>query len=800
MREVHQKVNVNPQSVGQNKGYYAVSLTRTGDTTFQNAFGGTSPVAGQGDPHFGATYQYGLGKLGTADFGLRTQSLGNGTYTSFEQAGLATSFLDTYFNSDYAYETDNGAYATVMTARRNFGKQAALLQFTHDSQGYSITPPTTGTTLTGGGGALVGNTSATSADPTNGPSVRDILHGSFSGPLATNLLLLQHPNYNIGGSYTDFYGGGSQENVTSSLTTSIKSVGLSGGLNYSRTVDDLNTVSDTESASLSARGPLFGGIWRLQSQYELKPVPQLLEDEVEYDHSITENLDSTTTLTYEPQPPATPLETLAVSLNWQTSKATISPNFSIDNRHDLAAGVNVHFGAGADPYSHIYNIYNSYMSTAGGVAARIFLDKNGDGIYDDGDELMPDVEIKAMQVHREALSDAHGIAYIPDLPQNQLTDVIVDQATFKDSYDISLFKGVSIRPHPGGVTRLEFPVVVSGSMDGQAQYADVKKGPQPARDLTVSLIAPDGEEEKAAAAAYDGYWSIDGIRPGIYWLTAKTDDSMAPGYLTPRRVEFAAGGTTAFGQPVTLTPGYNIKFSFHSENAPPDGAAHTRIVTPGDIERQRAYVKLGPYHSRLALAVAWYKFRMRSGADSFDLATPIAQVMPDAKTGEMALLLKPKKDLTVEAAARTCQSLQDMKFACGVEVITRYRTLTLLAANGRGTVSGTVSLVSQKLPGFHLDLYDSSGLLAQSAVSGADGRYDFPSVPTGHYLLMADAKDAYDRHLLRPAPEFIDVGYGSVITGRDIRADASRRAVGEGRSGGGGGEPRRLCGGQPVAG
>ncbi|MGH3262886.1 MAG: hypothetical protein ACRDNS_12900, partial [Trebonia sp.] len=465
VREVHQHIGVNPQSVGRNKGYYALSLTRTGDTTFQNIYGGSAAVLGQGDPHLGATYEYGLGKFGTADFGLRTQSLGNGSYTTFEQAGLATYFLGTYLNSDVAYESGNGATADVLTARRNFGKQAGLIQYTHDSADYSVTPTIPGVT-TGtasslvSGGSTVGGTSSAPASPLPGSAIKDVYRANLSGPLATKLYLFNHPNYNLGATYTDFYGSGAnQTNITSSLTTGVKSIGLSGGLNYSRTVNSQNAVTDAESASLGARGPLFGGTWRLQSQYELKPVPQLVQDELEYDHSIMPNLDSTTTLTYEPQPPGAPLDTLAVSLNWQTAKATISPNFSVDNRHDIAAGVNVHFGAGADPYSHVYNVYNSYMSTAGGVAARIFLDKNGDGLYDDGDELMPDVEIKALQVHREALSDAKGIAFIPDLPQNQLTDVIVDQATFKDPYDISLFRGVSIRPHPGGVARLEFPVV-----------------------------------------------------------------------------------------------------------------------------------------------------------------------------------------------------------------------------------------------------------------------------------------------------------------------------------------------------
>jgi hypothetical protein len=611
-----------------------------------------------------------------------------------------------------------------------------------------------------------------------GASVRDSVRVALSGPLSAKLGFLERPTYNITSTHTSFYpglvAGDFQETTTGSLTGRIGTVNVTAGLNYNYLQFAPGVVERTETATFSARGGLAGGLWRAQTQYQLKPLHQLLQHQIEYDRPITARLDSTSVVTYVPVPGTSAIVTAAESLNWHTSKATISPNFSIDNRHNISAGVNVHFSAGADPFSHRYGVYNAYLSSSGGVAARIFLDKNGDGIYDAGDEPLPDVYLKASQQHRSAASDERGIAFIPDLPQYELTDIAVDQTTFKDSYYMTLFRGVSIRPHPGGVTRLEFPVVTGGAMDGQADYADAARGKEPARNVTVALVAPTGAVEKSVAAAYDGYWSIDLVRPGVYWLAAKTDEDMSPGFMTPRRVEFKANGTTLFGQAVTLTPGYNIPFDFRSENAPPDGPAHTRVIVPADIESERVFIEAGRYRTRLALAVAWYRLRQKGADQYYDLVTPIKQIAPDKKTKDLALMLRPKKPLDVAGAAQVCRNLIDMKFACGVQVVTRYRPLKLTPTTTDGAIDGALLVASsggkpQPVAGIPLGLYDSNGTLAMTAVSGADGKYAFRKVTAGSYLLMADGKTANDKRLLRPAPEFVDLYYGAMAAaGRDI--------------------------------
>lgn len=780
LREEHQKVGVNPLSVGNRKGYWDFSLSRNGTTTFQNLYkhGTYAQNAFTGEPHFGATYEYGLGKLGTANFGTRTQLDKSGDTHSFAQAGLATYLLGTYLNADVGYAADNSATAEVLTVRRNFGKQSALVQFTTNSSGFN--------TSSGANNLGIASDQFNIQDPTgtngnagNGSdsaTIRNSIRASLSGPLANKFLFLNRLNYNLTGARTNLYAGGYQENGNASLSTGIKNISLSGGLGYSHTIDATGDTSTTEVGTFSARGPLWGGVWRFQSQYGIRPEFKLVSDELEYDRPILPNLDSTTTFTYTPSPPQSPVKTLATSLNWQTSKATISPTLSIDNRHNMAAGVNVHFGAGADPYSHIYSMYNQYMTTNGGVAARVFLDKNGDGIYDNGDELMPEVVVKAMQAHRQALTNKKGIAFIPDLPQNLLTDIAVDQATFKDAANVSLFKGVAIRPHPGGITRLEFPVVVAGTMDGQANYADARKGPQPARNLTIQLVAPDGVVANTVSAAYDGYWSIDLVKPGMYYLVAKTDDDMAPGWMTPKLMEFKADGTTDFGHAINLHPGHNIEFKFRSENAPPDGPNHARVITPGDIESSTIYLELGRYHSKLAMAVAWYRLRMRlpHWQEQFDLVKPIGDIKREGKSGDFSLLAKTRNSPTLDQAAEICRNLQDMKFECAVQVVTHYRPLRMLPTLDDGTISGAALIASadgktRPLAGLRMDLFDSDGQYVMAAVTDMEGRYRFSKVPSGAYLLMADAADVYQQHLLRPAPEFIDLAYGNMAANeRDV--------------------------------
>lgn len=643
VREEHRTIGVNPNELVRKKGYYAASISRNSILTWQPN-PPTSPDAGTA--RFAGTYEYGFPSFGTVNVGLRTTQE-NGAYRTFAQTGIASYYFNTYFNANIGYDLDTLDTSEILTARHNFGQQAALLQYTRNSRGY--------------------NTSSATA----GAGLLDSYRASLSGPFLNKFSFLNRLTYNLDSTYSNFYDDSTQTELASGLSTRLQSMILSGNASYRRHVDSGGVDSETATANVTGHGFLYGGAWWLEARYDVLPTFRLTENTLEYDHSIGENLDATTQIRYTPNPKLT---TASASLNWRTGKATISPNLSVDSNHNVIAGVNMHFGLAADPYSHRYNMYNAYLSASGGVAARIFLDKNGDGIFNNDDELMPDVQIKALQTHRSAVSNERGIAFIPDLEENRLTDIIVDQATFKDSFDVSLFEGVSIRPHPGSVTQLDFPVVVSGEMDGQADYVDNANIRQPARNLQMTLTALDGHVEKTVTVAYDGYWSMSMIRPGIYYLNADTKMADEPVYMVPEKIAFTANGTTLYGHPTTLIRGYDIPFRFTSINKPERPRNRARVEKPGDIAREEVRLHLGPYHSRLALTFAWYKFKIRSHpfSNGFSLLKPLSDTAPDPKTARMELTLIPRQPLSLHEAANACRKLQDLKFDCAVEIVTHY--------------------------------------------------------------------------------------------------------------------------------
>ena len=635
--EEHRHVLVDPTLLAQHTAYYSASASRNGINMWSPT-PQTGP--GVGDPNVAASVQYGLGSLGTADFGIRRHS-DAGVERTFAQTGLASFLGGTYFNADIGVDAQTAATTDVITARRNFAGQSGLLQYSWNSKGYNT------------------------ASDTSGATVKDTALASLSGALPGRFAYFSRSSYTVSATNTENYDGSSSLSLAPTITTRLQNLSLSGSLAYNHNTDATGNVTDTGTADFIGHGFVYGGNWRVEQKYNAIPTFQATETDLEYDHSIGEKMDTTTQLKHTNNPQ---LSSASFALNWRTAKATISPTISMDTTNNLTMGVNVHFGTAADPYSHTYSMYNSYLSGVGGVAARVFYDKNGDGIYDEGDELMPDVVIRAQQVHRNATTDARGVAFIPDISQNTVTDVVADASTFKDSYDISLFEGVSIRPHAGSVTQLDFPVVTGGELDGQADYVDDKGTHKPASNLKVSLVSPDGKVEKVVSAAYDGYYAISTIRPGVYYLTAETEDpDTTTGNFTPKMLVFKPEGTTLFGQGIALASGYNTQFVYTSENPAPNGARHTRVIKPEDIESQTVLLRLGQYHSRLALTFSWYRFKIRSkwGSD-FALVKPLLDIEPDPKTMVMDLDIQPSQPLTVDAAANICQALQDNKFQCSV--------------------------------------------------------------------------------------------------------------------------------------
>ncbi len=650
----HKHILVDPSLIKNHQLLYTASISRNQIITWPLASQPQPTGTGVGAINAAASFQYGLGKIGTAEFGIRRHN-DAGVNRIFTEAGLSSFIGNTFYNAQIGMDAQTHAASAVLSARRNFGKQSMLLQYTRNSQGFNT------------------------ASNTTGAAVRDTEIAALSGAVPFPFIASKDISYTLNATDTHNYDGSSQLSLGPGITARLSSMAISTNVAYNRLLDTTGHLTQTGTMDFIGSGFFLGGDWRIDNKYEMLPTMKPTETDFAYDHIISGNIDTTTTLSHIDNPR---LDSASLSLNWRTSKATISPTISLDTASHLTIAVNMHFGTAADPFTHTYGLYNAYMSNSGGVAARVFYDANGDGIYDAGDKLMPGVVVRALQIHRSATTDTRGIAFIPDISQDVVTDISADPSSFKDPYDITLFPGVSLRPHPGSVTKLDFPVVTGGEMDGQADHVNAQNQHMPASNLQVSLVAPDGTVEQTVTAAYDGYYSFNSIRPGVYYLTVRTEDpDSSLGNFVPQMLVFKPSGTTFFGHGISLRPGYNTRFIFSSSNKPPNAARPARVVRADDIASEKVLIRLGQYQSRLGLAFTWYRFKIHSKwGGMFSLAKSLFDITPDPKTREMSLVIEPNHSLSLRDAANICQSLHKDKFSCAVKVITTYRSSDLTAA------------------------------------------------------------------------------------------------------------------------
>jgi hypothetical protein len=643
IREETRTILVDPDKFKQRKGYYSVSAGLQ-ERQLYNVLAQDGPDTNK--PHLAATYAYGFGRIGTAEIGARIRS-DQGEERAFLQTGWGTYLWDTYINAYSGYDLQTLDNSMSLSARRNFGPQSLSVELVHAAEDFN---------------------------PNNVENPSVVKYGmsfDLTGPLLVNEIgNIKKLAYNTVGNYSTGYDGSASYSLGSSLSGRYNFTNVFTGLEYQGVENPDGSNKDELIWTAGGRGFYKGGVWSTTAGYEVLPENRARGIIGQYTYRISPQLTSKTDLSY-----AFPTGLLdgAFALHWSTEKAVISPRVAANNQGKLEGTLNVRFGLTNEPYSGEYQMMGRTLTASGGVAARIFLDSNGDGFYNQGEELLQDTGIKVVQSFRKALSNERGIAFVPNIPVNILTDVIIDPLALPDATYMSLFDGLSIKPRPGVVSQIEFPIVVTGEMDGTAYLTSANGSKTPARDVILQLVAPDGRIEKTGQAAYDGYYSITGIRPGVYYLIADVKKMDANAYMPPQKLYFEPTGTTMYGYDPLLTRGYSIPYHFRGIEKRITSFKRARVEKPEDITGEEIHLHLGPYHSRLGLTFAWYKFKIRDipWKEYFTLAKPLTEIKED-EDGKMFIDLQANQNFSMQEAPGACQTLIEMKFPCEVEVITHY--------------------------------------------------------------------------------------------------------------------------------
>ncbi|MCC6072268.1 carboxypeptidase-like regulatory domain-containing protein [Massilia sp. GCM10020059] len=214
---------------------------------------------------------------------------------------------------------------------------------------------------------------------------------------------------------------------------------------------------------------------------------------------------------------ANPHYRLSGALNKSLGSFGLGLNGFYTSRHEYGAGLQLFMALGIEPRQGRLLAEAQPMAGTGAASLRVFLDRNLNGVMDEGDQPVRNAGFTINGGKHMARTDANGLAYLPRLPSYQHLDIGFDTNTLEDPQWQPRVPGVRLVPRPGKVSELDFALAVTGEIDGTT-FLLAGGVRRPVGDLELQLLGPGGKVAATMKTSSDGYYVIPAVFPGMYLL------------------------------------------------------------------------------------------------------------------------------------------------------------------------------------------------------------------------------------------------------------------------------------------
>ncbi|ABE47167.1 hypothetical protein Bpro_5310 (plasmid) [Polaromonas sp. JS666] len=333
------------------------------------------------------------------------------------------------------------------------------------------------------------------------------------------------------------------------LSTSVALATLSNSLHLSSS-EGARAVDGTFQISGNV------GMFRLGGQvnYLLRPEAKLSALALLADRSLGPGYLLNVGATYTVQDSVLRLTT---SLTKSLGSYAVALTAGYSSRREFNIGVQVFTGIARDPRRSRWIFDAVPMAESGAVSARVFIDSNGNGIMDPGEQPVKNVGFLVNSSNYSVRTDDAGIAYVGHLLSNRNSDIAINPATIEDPQLVPLLKGMRVIPRPGNVTQIDFALVQTGEIDGTVYLVNSgrKRG---VGNVLVELVDKTGKVVAETRSGSDGFFVVVEVLPGEYSLRVGEEQlkELKLRYSGSRKVTMSPKGTFVNGQDFSLEPLY----------------------------------------------------------------------------------------------------------------------------------------------------------------------------------------------------------------------------------------------------
>ena len=437
---------------------------------------------------------------------------------------LATSFGNLFGKVDLVNQQDGG-WATRMMAQTSILGFSTILE-------HNITKNFLSEQFTGTGDSKLNSSTTLRVDGAI---------SAFDLPQMPVSLTLDHDR---------FVNGDKTTTLSNRVTVPIGRLSVTHTLDYSRT--KTSTGVDKTASGTFLLGGRIGDV-RLRGTVGYKVLP-----ETDYgtmtltaDKRISKNLEIS--LGLERSAPPDIVNSVSFGLNRLTEWSAWGLDLEYSDDAVFQARVNMAMSFGVNPTTGRPQVTADRIATQGALMSRVFLDHNGNGVFDDGDAPMEGVRLEIDRGIQRNKTDADGFVYISSVTPNRNLMVKLDADSLGDPFLVPSKKGVSIVAYPGSTARVDFPVVTTGEIDGTVFKVEGTKV-FPVSGAEVQMLDAEGNVVRELRSAFDGFYLMEFVPPGAYSLRINPEQLTKLGLVTEgvRRATIEGDGTVIGGQDFVL--------------------------------------------------------------------------------------------------------------------------------------------------------------------------------------------------------------------------------------------------------
>ncbi len=167
-------------------------------------------------------------------------------------------------------------------------------------------------------------------------------------------------------------------------------------------------------------------------------------------------------------------------------------------------------------------LYNKQKTGTGGATFRMYIDKNGNGIYDENEELVKGVNLNMRQVLLIEKSSDETIRVSDLIPDMEYSVEIKDENQPVPML-VPLHRKFTFTADPNGYKRIDIPFYYSAEISGKVTTVSNSKTLD-IPGLRVIIKNTETNEITTATTYADGSFYCTGLLPGIYKVSLSPED------------------------------------------------------------------------------------------------------------------------------------------------------------------------------------------------------------------------------------------------------------------------------------